>query len=168
MAPKTHTTVLQRIICHLCFSCDGTLLNSSWPSDTIWRHRFGSILVQEIGCCRQLPKPGLTYHQLSLATCTLEQFHRKCSWIQTVKWMRKICFKNYCTSPGGHPGANVLTLNVRGPSYLGLTRSISWLLMPWLLTAPGHQQPWYWLCRLCMSWSYLRKDFKYLCHINVE
>ena len=37
-----------------------------------------------------------------------------------------------------------LTLNVRGPSYLGLTRSISWLLMPWLLTSPGHQQPWYW------------------------
>ena len=24
-------------------------------------------------------------------------------------------------------------------------RSISWLLMPWLLTSPGHQQPWYWL-----------------------
>ena len=58
-----------------------------------------------------------------------------------------------------------LTLNVRGPSYLGLTRSISRLLMPWLLTSPGHQQPWYWLSR---SWSYLRKDFKYMCHINVE
>ena len=40
--------------------------------------------------------------------------------------------------------------------------------MPWLLTSPGHQQPWYWLCRICKSWSYLRKDFKYLCHINVE
>ena len=39
-------------------------------------------------------------------------------------------------------GLNVLTLNVREPSYLGLTRSISWLLMPWLLTSPGHQQPW--------------------------
>ena len=37
-----------------------------------------------------------------------------------------------------------LTLNVRGPSNLGLIRSISWLLMPWLLTSPGHQQPWYW------------------------
>ena len=61
-----------------------------------------------------------------------------------------------------------LTLNVRGPSYLGLTRSISWLLMPWLLTSPGHQQPWYWLCRVCRSWPYLRKDFKYLCHINAE
>ena len=61
-----------------------------------------------------------------------------------------------------------LTLNVWGPSYLGLTRSISWLLMPWLLTSPGHQQSWYWLCRICRSWSYLRKDFKYMCHINVE
>ena len=38
---------------------------------------------------------------------------------------------------------HVKTLNVRGPSYLGLTRSISWLLMPWLLTSPGHQQPRY-------------------------
>ena len=62
----------------------------------------------------------------------------------------------------------LLTLNVRRPSYLGLTRSISCLLMPWLLTSPGHQQPWYWLCRICRSWSYLRKHFKYLCHINVE
>ena len=60
------------------------------------------------------------------------------------------------------------TLNVWGPRYLGLAWSISWLLMPWLLTSPGHQQPWYWLCRICRYWSYLRKDFKYLRHINVE
>ena len=66
------------------------------------------------------------------------------------------------------PGPNVLSLNVRGPSYLGLTRSISWLLMPWLLTSPGHQQPWYWLYRICRSFSYSRKCFKYLCQINVE
>ena len=62
----------------------------------------------------------------------------------------------------------ILTLNVWGPSYLGLTSSISWLLRPWLLTSPGHQQPWYWLRRICGSWSYMRKDFKYLCHINGE
>ena len=55
-----------------------------------------------------------------------------------------------------------VTLNVRGPRYLGLTRSISWLLMPWLLTSPGHQQPWYWLCRIGRFLSYLRKDFSYL------
>ena len=64
--------------------------------------------------------------------------------------------------------SQLITLNVRGPSYLGLTRSISWLLMPWLLTSPWHQQPWYWLCRTCRSWSYMRKDFKYLCHIDVD
>ena len=28
--------------------------------------------------------------------------------------------------------------------YFGITRSISWLLMPWRLASPGHQQPWYW------------------------
>ena len=62
----------------------------------------------------------------------------------------------------------LLTLNVRGPSYLSLTRSISWLLMSWLLTSPGHQQPWYWLCKICRSWSFLMKELQYLCHVNVE
>ena len=59
-------------------------------------------------------------------------------------------------------------LNVLGLSHLGLTRSISWLLMPWLLSSPGHQQPWYWLCRIGRFLSYLRKDFNYLRRINVE
>ena len=52
-----------------------------------------------------------------------------------------------------------LTLNMRGPSYLGLTR---------LLTSPGHQQLWYWLCRIGRLLSYLGKDFNYLRRINVE
>ena len=61
-----------------------------------------------------------------------------------------------------------LTLNVRGPSKLGLTRSISWLLMPWLLASPGHQRPWYWLCRIGRCLSYSRRNFNYLCHISME
>ena len=61
-----------------------------------------------------------------------------------------------------------ITLNVWGPSYLGLTRSISWLLMFWLLTSPGHHEPWYWLCRIGRFLSHLRKDFNYLRRINVE
>ena len=65
-------------------------------------------------------------------------------------------------------GLNMLTLNVRGPSYLGLTRSISWLLMPWLLASPGHQQPWYSLCRISRSLSYSGRNFNYLCLIRVE
>ena len=45
-----------------------------------------------------------------------------------------------------------LTLNVWGPN---LTRSISWLLMPWLLASPEHQQPWYWLEQVgpCLTWE---------------
>ena len=58
--------------------------------------------------------------------------------------------------------------NVWESSYLGLTRPISWLLMPCLLASPGHQQPWYWLCRIGRSLSYWRKDFNCLCHVNVK
>ena len=54
-------------------------------------------------------------------------------------------------------------LNMRGPSYLGLTRSISWLLLSW-----RRKEPWYWLCRIGRFLSYLRKDFNYLCRINVK
>ena len=36
---------------------------------------------------------------------------------------------------------HALTLSMREPSYLGLIKLISWLLMPWLLASPGHQQP---------------------------
>ena len=61
-----------------------------------------------------------------------------------------------------------LTLNVQGPIYIGFTRSISWLLMPWLITSPWHQQPWYWLCRIDRFLSYLRKDFNSLRRINVK
>ena len=28
--------------------------------------------------------------------------------------------------------------------------------LPWLLALPGHQQPWYWLCRIGRPLSYLR------------
>ena len=66
------------------------------------------------------------------------------------------------------PCLNVLTLNVQGPSYRSLNRSISWLLMPWLLASPGHQQPWYWPCKIGKSGSYTRKDFNYLWHVSVE
>ena len=61
-----------------------------------------------------------------------------------------------------------LTLNMQGPSYLGLTVPLSWLLMTWLLASPGHQQPWYWLPKLGSSLSSMRKVFNYLCHVNVE
>ena len=41
--------------------------------------------------------------------------------------------------------------------YRDLIRSVSLLLMPWLHAPPDHQQPWYWICEICMSWSLTRK-----------
>ena len=70
-----------------------------------------------------------------------------------------------------HPSVCIvfLTLSVRGLSYLGLIKSIPWLLMPWLLASLGDQQPWYWqLCEIGMSLSYTRKDSNYLCHFSAE
>ena len=52
-------------------------------------------------------------------------------------------------------------------THLRLGPDWSWLLMPWLLVSPGHQQPWYWLCRIGRSLSYISKDFNHLCHVNV-
>ena len=54
------------------------------------------------------------------------------------------------------------------PEYAGRTKSIPWLLMPWLLASPGHQQPWYWLCMISRSLSFIRIDRKYLCHLSVQ
>ena len=34
-----------------------------------------------------------------------------------------------------------MSSNVRRSNWYRSTKSISWLLMPWLLTSPGHQQP---------------------------
>ena len=50
----------------------------------------------------------------------------------------------------------------------GRTRSILWLLMPWLLTLPGHQQQWYQLCRINGSLSSMRKAFNHLPNMSVE
>ena len=52
--------------------------------------------------------------------------------------------------------------------YSWRSRSIPWLLMPWLLVSPGHQQPWYWLHTKNRSLSTMRNDFNYLCHVSVE
>ena len=62
----------------------------------------------------------------------------------------------------------LLTLSMRGPSFIGLTSSMSWLLIPRLLASPRHQQPWYWICKIITTWSNTRKDFNYRWHVNVE
>ena len=61
-----------------------------------------------------------------------------------------------------------LTLLMPIPEDSGRTQPIPWLLMPWLLLSPGHQQPWHCTCRMDRSLSSIRNDFNYLHYPNVE
>ena len=48
------------------------------------------------------------------------------------------------------------------------TRSIPWMLIPWFLLSPGHQQPWYWLHWINTALSSIREDINYIHHLLVE
>ena len=136
--------------------------------------------------CHQLPPgmqrtPWLPQQKTTvMISATLDQC--KYGYVYLTQWnLNEVAAKWQKTFPNALTNRNFfskfysslyqkvdLILSVRGPSYLGLTRSISWSLMPWLLASPGHQQPWYWLCKISKSWSYTRKDFNYLRHVSVE
>ena len=76
-------------------------------------------------------------------------FSYKFSWLKIIAF----CFKFHSSLFLG----DQLTLNMQGASYLSLTWSISQLLMPWFLSSPENQQPWYWLSRIRRSLSYLKR-----------
>ena len=140
----------------------------------IGKCQVGSRLMEPVGISSATSSAVITFVCLSVTTSfrpsirlwhvvsaplSINYFIDSLYILSQTQPMRWRCVANH---------ALVLTLDVRGRSYFGLTRSISWLLMTWLLTSPGHQQPWFWLCRICRSWPYLKKDFQCLCHINVE
>ena len=115
-------------------------------------------------CAKPLSEPVLEYVNWTLGNKLQWNFN----W-NSNSLIAENTFENVvCECCSFRLGLNVLTLKVRGPSYLGLTSPISWLLMPWLLASPGHQQPWYWLCRIGKFLSYSRGNFNYLCLISVE
>ena len=62
----------------------------------------------------------------------------------------------------------VLKLHTWAVEYFIQIKSISCLLMPWLLASPGHQQPWYWWCGHDGSVSSLRTNFSYTYLLYVE
>ena len=63
---------------------------------------------------------------------------------------------------------NILTFLVMKLDCTEEIRPMPWLLMPWHLASPGHQQPWYWLCRIKGSSSSTTEDFNYLCRSNMH
>ena len=58
--------------------------------------------------------------------------------------------------------ASMCTILILKARYSRITRSIPWMLMPWLLPSPSHQQPQYWLCRVNCPLSSTKKDLDYL------
>ena len=46
--------------------------------------------------------------------------------------------------------------------------TIPCLLIPWLLTSPGHQQPWHWLHKLTMFLPSLKINFNSMQHVNFD
>ena len=61
--------------------------------------------------------------------------------------------------------ASLITVNVRKPSYPELTRSISWLLMLWLLATLSHQHSWYWLWKIGKTLPSMR--ISSICFVSV-
>ena len=61
-----------------------------------------------------------------------------------------------------------LTLLVLRLKYTTRTRSISWLLIPWLLTSPWYHQTWYWPYEMCRPMSSIKKDFHHRYHFSAE
>ena len=118
--------------------------------------------------------PEMPFNCLACRTNPTAQGKLNLFW-QSFLWIIYFVLKNgsqasssvwICPAVPGGQMKPILTLNMQGPSNLGLTRSISWLLMPWLLASPEHQHPWYWLWRIDRFLSYLRMDFNCPCHTH--
>ena len=60
------------------------------------------------------------------------------------------------------------TLLIMRPKSSEITYSIPWLLIPWLLEAPGHQQPQHWQHIMSESWLFMRNGFYNLCHFQSQ
>ena len=67
--PIHHTRIIQICLTHVCWKRN-VLLNPWWPSDTIWRHRFGSILAQVMTYCLTSCK-----HYLNLSWLIIDDIH---------------------------------------------------------------------------------------------
>ena len=63
-------------------------------------------------------------------------------WRLNIIWcfyLNKLVFKHLSV---------ILAVLVLQSEYSGITWSIPWRVLSWLLASPGHQQLWYWLCRI--------------------
>ena len=86
-----------------------SLINSLWPSDAIWQHRFGSTLIQVMACCRMVPSHYLTNVDVSsirFGDIHLRAILQKVSQPPIIKISLKITYLKFHSNL---PGVNELT-----------------------------------------------------------
>ena len=136
-----------------------------WSSDALWRHRPGSTLAQLMACCLRAPCHYLNQCWLIISKVqwqTRQKIAPLKSCPDPLRTNKLIQKQTLTPSHWQWSYVSVaLTLSVQRLSYHSLIRSISWLLLSWLLASPGHQQPRYWLCEIGKFLSFTRKDFNY-------
>ena len=144
-------------------------VKSLWPSDAICWHWPGTILTQVMACCltapRALPEPILTQSSSVMSLGIFMWAYIKRDWklhfwyriqISQGPWVNRLTYKPLTCGNRTNP--------IQRYKYHGC-----WCPHPpFSLVSPGYQQPWYWLCRKGRSLSYMRNDFIYLCHVNVD
>ena len=117
--------------------------------------------------CLSFNEKCVLYYTTVLKSCFIFIFYCMCClfvWLMGQLWPFSV--NKSTTTTKNSWGANWytrLTLNVWGPSYSGYLGQYHGPCV----ARTGHQQPCYWLCKLCRSLSHMKSDFHYLCHINL-
>ena len=149
--------------------------NFGQASECYWK--IDTCIYSNKGCLisafwQQWSNFQLTLHSL----CSIIYvFPKKCIsfqlWVHFQSWLDKrtsqishVCLVNM---PSGSLCFRLTLLPLK-LDYSCRSWSIPWMLMPWLLVLPGHQQPCYWLCIINSYLPFTSKDFKYLCHVSVK
>ena len=141
---KFHSIILSYLICS-ANQCVKNKLNISWKILTISTDRIKFHFITH-----HVAQPIRSW---------------RLQWTKDIIWYDQ----NTSKSPEWPAMADApLTCMVLRLEYSGKSRSIPWLMMPWLLALPGHRQPWHWLYKINRPLGSIRKDFNYLGYFNVE
>ena len=150
-------------------------LNSLWPSNAIWWYSFGLTSAQPHSSGNEWPfawwHQALTWTNIDLSwVIKSHDIHLMVISLEMQTNLKISCLKFNSNIPGANELrvcckimvapmilTAVLTLVVLRMECSCKTRSIPspWLLMPWPLVPPGHQQPWYWLCMIDRSFYFM-------------
>ena len=114
------------------------------------------------------PQEHVIFTEVCFWKCKCQYLITGLSYGLAPNWWRAITLPELMTTQFTAPSLS-LTLPVLKLEYSSQTGSIPLLLMPWFLTSPSHQQPWFWLCKkVARCLSSVRTNSIYLCHFEVS